>query len=247
MTTPMISKLKETPRSSHRLQIQKVLTLYRQIIGSLMYLVHTRPDICYAVNALSQFMCEPKSYTYGCSKTYPKICLGDYSLWSQIHIASGGVMTTWLSQDSDWMGNAVDRKSTSRYCFSVSFSYDFLVQQETWLGSPKALQRQSTLLLVLLAEKQCGSGSYFQTYSGQSLNPQLFTVTIQSCIKLTVNPVFHDRSKHIEMIYHYIRDMIQKKVFNIQYVLTAEQTTNIFHQATVLDKVCIPSWQAWCS
>jgi hypothetical protein len=35
-------------------------TLYRQIIGSLMYLVHTRPDICYVVNALSQFMCEPK-------------------------------------------------------------------------------------------------------------------------------------------------------------------------------------------
>ena len=35
-------------------------TLYRQMIGSLMYLVNTRPDICYAVNALSQFMCEPK-------------------------------------------------------------------------------------------------------------------------------------------------------------------------------------------
>jgi hypothetical protein len=41
------------------------------------------------------------------------------------------------------------------------FSYDFLVQQETGLRSPKALQRQSTLLIVLLAEKQCGSGSYF--------------------------------------------------------------------------------------
>ena len=35
-------------------------TVYRQIIGSLMYLVHTRPNICYVVNALSQFMCEPE-------------------------------------------------------------------------------------------------------------------------------------------------------------------------------------------
>ena len=38
----------------------KDLTVYHLIIGSLMYLVHTRPDICYTVNALSQFMCEPK-------------------------------------------------------------------------------------------------------------------------------------------------------------------------------------------
>jgi hypothetical protein len=35
-------------------------TIYRQIIGSMMYLVHTRPNICYAMNALGQFMCEPK-------------------------------------------------------------------------------------------------------------------------------------------------------------------------------------------
>ena len=47
-------------------------------------------------------------------------------------------------------------------------------------------------------------------------------------VKLTENPVFHDRSKHIEMRYHYIRDMIQRKFLSLLYVPTAEQTADIF-------------------
>ena len=69
------------------------------------------------------------------------------------------------------------------------------------------------------------------------LEPTVIHCDNQSCIKLTENPVFHDRSKHIEMRYHYIRDMIQRKVLSLQYVPTAEQTTDIFHQATAFDKV----------
>jgi hypothetical protein len=73
------------------------------------------------------------------------------------------------------------------------------------------------------------------------LEPTVIHCDNQSCIKLTENPVFHDRSKHIEMRYHYIRDMIQRKVLSLQYVPTAEQTADIFHQATAFDKVCILS------
>ena len=59
MSSPMetnLHKLKEAAAESPFIDS----TLYRQMIGSLMYLVNTRPDICYAVNALSQFMCESK-------------------------------------------------------------------------------------------------------------------------------------------------------------------------------------------
>ena len=59
MSSPMetnLHKLKEAIAESPSIDS----TLYRQMIGSLMYLVNTRPGICYAVNALSQFMCEAK-------------------------------------------------------------------------------------------------------------------------------------------------------------------------------------------
>jgi hypothetical protein len=49
----------------------------------------------------------------------------------------------------------------------------------------------------------------------------------QSCIKLSENPMFHDRSKHIEIRYHYIRDMVQKGAVRLQYVATDEQVANV--------------------
>ena len=49
----------------------------------------------------------------------------------------------------------------------------------------------------------------------------------QSCIKMTKNPVFHDKSKHIEIRYVYIRDMIQKGAIKLQYVSTDEQVVDV--------------------
>jgi hypothetical protein len=59
MTTTMISNLKKLHDQAIGSDPEDP-TGYRQIIGSLMYLVHARPNICYVVNSLSQFMCEPK-------------------------------------------------------------------------------------------------------------------------------------------------------------------------------------------
>jgi hypothetical protein len=59
MTTPMISNLKKLQDQATGLDPEDPI-VYRQITGFLMDLVHIRPEICYAVNALSQFICEPK-------------------------------------------------------------------------------------------------------------------------------------------------------------------------------------------
>ena len=49
----------------------------------------------------------------------------------------------------------------------------------------------------------------------------------QSCVKLLENPVFHDNSKHIDIKYHYIRDMVQRGVVKLQYVVTNDQIANV--------------------
>jgi hypothetical protein len=82
-----------------------------------MYLIHTRPNICYAVNALSQFMCESKHIHMVVVKHILRYVRGTIA-YGLRYTFSGGVMLHGYT-DSDWMGNTMDRKSTSGYCFSL--------------------------------------------------------------------------------------------------------------------------------
>ena len=59
------------------------------------------------------------------------------------------------------------------------------------------------------------------------LRPTVIHCDNQSCIKLTENPVFHDRSKHIEIRYHFIKDCVQRVVVKLEYITTDEQVADI--------------------
>ena len=66
---------------------------------------------------------------------------------------------------------------------------------------------------------------------GQMMDPTLIYCDNQSCIKIYENPVFHDRSKHIDIRYHHLRDYVVKRIMMLQYVLTEEQDANILTKA----------------
>ena len=115
MSTPMetnLHKLKEAAVNSEFAD----LTHYRQIIGSLMYFVKTRPNIYYAVNAISQFTCEPKEIHLVAAKHILRYLQGTigYGLkYENTDLDLHGY------SNSDWVGSVTDLKSTSRCCFSL--------------------------------------------------------------------------------------------------------------------------------
>ena len=92
-------------------------TVYRQLVGSLMYLVNTRLDICYAVNQLSQAMVNPTKLFWKVAKHVLRYLKGTskYGLWYRqtdevkLHGFTG----------ADWAGSPTDRKSTSGGIFSI--------------------------------------------------------------------------------------------------------------------------------
>ena len=86
------------------------------MIGSLMYLVNTRPDICYVANALSQFMCEPKEIHLVAIKHIMRYLQGTLNLGLKYEKAD---LDLHGYTDSDWAGSVIDRKSTSGCCFSL--------------------------------------------------------------------------------------------------------------------------------
>ena len=62
---------------------------------------------------------------------------------------------------------------------------------------------------------------------GSHLDPIVIHCDHHSCIKISINPMFHDRSKHIDIQYHHIRDCVQRKIMLLQYILTEDQDVNI--------------------
>lgn len=58
----------------------------------------------------------------------------------------------------------------------------------------------------------------------------------QSCMKLSENPVFHDRSKHIDLKHHYIRDMVQRNIVKLKFIATDQQTADILTKPLSLTK-----------
>eukprot|EP00253_Pinus_taeda_P002359 PITA_02359 len=89
----------------------------RKPIGSLMYLVNTRPNICYVVNTLNQFMVEPKRAHWVAAKHVLRYIQGtmEYGL---LHTRGNDIRLSGFI-DTDWVGSSVDRKSTSGYCFNI--------------------------------------------------------------------------------------------------------------------------------
>ena len=125
--------------------------------------------------------------------------------------------------DSDWAGSAIDRKSTSGCCFSMGS------------GVISWFSRKQSCVALSTAEAE-----YVAAYSASCeavwlwrLLSDIFDLQLdatcdnQSCMKLSENPVFHDKSKHIEFKYHYIRDMVQRGSVKLQYVPTEEQIANV--------------------
>jgi len=71
---------------------------------------------------------------------------------------------------------------------------------------------------------------------GSHLDPTVIYCDNQSCIKLSINPVFHDRSKHIDIRYHHLRDCVQRKIMLLQYIPTEDQDADILTKALARSK-----------
>jgi hypothetical protein len=114
MNTPMDTNLKLLVDTSSELFDA---TLYRHIIGSLIYLANIRLDICFVVNTLSQYLVEPRRVHLVAAKHVIRYLKGtlDYGLC----YTGDHDFRLYGYTDSDWAGSASDRKSTSRCCFNL--------------------------------------------------------------------------------------------------------------------------------
>ena len=164
-----------------------------------------RPDICYTVNALSQFMSDLKHIHLVAAKHVLRYVRGTITYGIR-YTSSSGVL---LSGYSDWVGSAVDRKSTSGYCFSMGST---MISWSSWKQG--SIAQSTAKAEYIAASDACKEAVWLRKLLSDLFEGKLDSTIIhcdnQSCIKLLENPVFHDRSKRIEMKYHFIIDLVQR-------------------------------------
>jgi hypothetical protein len=203
--------------------------LYRQMVGSLMYLTNMRPYICFVVNTLSQYMDQPRQAHLVATKHVMRYLKGtlDYGL----SYVTNHEFRLYGYLDLDWAGNILDRKSTLTYCFSLGSNK---VLWSSWNQSCVALSMAEAEYVAACAtcREQCLFESCCLGYLGSGLFGLKLEVTCiwcdnQSCMKLSENSVFHDRLKHIKIKYHYIRDIVERGAVRLQYVTTEEQVADV--------------------
>ena len=202
MDTPMESNLKLLSDAS----IDSIdATMYHQMIGSLMYLMNTRPDICFAMNTLSQFLIDLRHVHLIVVKHILRYLKGTVDYWLKYYANQKINLQGYV--DSYWAGSAIDRKNTSGCCFSMG------------LGVISWFSRKQSCVALSTTEAEYAatcSASCEEVWLPKILcnlfDLQLDATCIycdnRSCVKLSTNPMFHDESKHIEIKYHYIKDMV---------------------------------------
>ena len=199
-------------------------TLYRSMIGSLLYLTASRPDISYSVGVCARFQSDPKESHLKAVKRIIKYVLGtiDYGIF----YTKDTNISIVAFCDADWGGNKDERKSTSGGCFYVGNN---LV---SWHSKKQTCISLSTAEAEYIAAGSCCTQllwmkNMLKDYGFPQTSFNLYCDNT-SAIQIAKNPVQHTKTKHIDLRYHFIRDLVEKNTLDLSYIPTERQLADIF-------------------
>nr|GEV27390.1 hypothetical protein [Tanacetum cinerariifolium] len=185
--------------------------LYRSMIGSLMYLTASRPDIMFVVYACAKFQVTPKTLHLHAVKRIFRYLKGQpkLGLW----YPKDSVFDLKAFFDSDYAGASRGRKSTTEGC---QFLGKRLI---SWKCKKKTIVANSTTEAeYVAAANYCGQVLWIQTqmldYGFNFMNTKIY-IDNESTICIVKNLVFHSKTKHIEIRHHFIRDSYEKKLIQV--------------------------------
>jgi histone deacetylase 1/2 len=185
------------------------------IVGALQYLTLTRPDITFSVNKVCQFLHAPTTVHWAAVKRilrYIKQCtkLG-------LRICKSGSILISAFSDVDWAGSVDDRKSTGGFAVFLgenlvmwSARKQSTVSQSSTESEYKALANATAEIIwiqALLRELNVASPKAAKLWCDN-----------MGAKYLSANPVFHARTKHIEVDYHFVREQVTRKLLEIEFV-----------------------------
>lgn len=198
---------------------------YQRLVGRLIYLSHTRPDISFSVSMVSQFMHAPGPAHFEAVYRILKYLKGTPS--KGLLFKPQGHLQIEAYTDADWARSIVDQRSTSGYC---SFVGGNLV---TWRSKKQNVVAKSS------AEAEFRAVAHgiceimwirrlLEELKATKSSPMKLYCDNKAAISIAHNPVLHDRTKHVEIDKHFIKEKIDNGLVHMEHIPTGEQVADVF-------------------
>ncbi|XP_015159271.1 uncharacterized mitochondrial protein AtMg00810-like [Solanum tuberosum] len=243
-STPLSSPL--DPNVKLRANEGKALndpTQYRKLVGKLNFLTNTRLDLAYSVQLLSQYMQDPREPHLRAAFHMLRYLKKDPTLG--VFMSSSADFRVSAYCDSDWAACPDSRKSVTGYIVLLGdspISWKSKKQETISLSSAEVKYRSLRKVVGELVWLQ----RLFEELTLLSLGPFHVHCDSQAAIHIAKNPVFHERTKHIEVDYHFVRTKLQEGLITLHHIGTTAQLADILTKAltgikhcTLLDKLAM--------
>ncbi|KAJ9550150.1 hypothetical protein OSB04_014195 [Centaurea solstitialis] len=203
------------------------VTTYRGMIGSLMYLTASRPDIMFSTCLCARYQSKPKVSHLKAVKRIFRYLKGTINLGLWYPKGSGYELTGYT--DADHGGCKLDRKSTTGH---IQFLGDKLV---SWASKKQNCVSLSTAEAEYVAAASCCSQIIWMRTQLRDYGFKFDKIPIycdsKSAIAISCNPVQHTKTKHIDIRYHFIKDHVEKGTIELYFVNTEFQLADLFTKA----------------
>nr|MCH9869351.1 hypothetical protein [Serratia marcescens] len=201
---------------------------YRRLVGRLIYLTVTRPDIAYAVSRVSQFMQSPTTTHWEAVIhiiRYLKKAPG-----RGLHFTPGESLTLQGYSDADWAGSVDDRRSTSGYLiFFAGNPISWKSKKQTTVARSSAEAEYRAM--AHLVSEVLWLRALLRDLGVHINSPTPLLCDNQAAIHIAENPVFHEKTKHIEVDCHFVQNELERKVISFSHVTSSSQLADVLTKA----------------
>ncbi|KAJ9555002.1 hypothetical protein OSB04_009616 [Centaurea solstitialis] len=200
-------------------------TLYRSLAGALQYLTFTRPDLSYAIQQVCLYMHDPREPHFTALKRILRYVKG--TLYHSLQLYSSPTDRLIAYSDADWGGCPTTMRSTSGYCV---FLGDNLI---SWSSKRQPTVSRSSTEAEYRAVANAVAKTVWLRNLFTELHSPISKATLVYCdnvsaVYLSTNPVQHQRTKHIEIDLHFVRDRVETGQVRVLHVPSTSQYADIF-------------------
>jgi histone deacetylase 1/2 len=200
------------------------ITKYRSVVGALQYLTLTRPDIAFSVNKVCQFLQAPTDVHWIAVKRILRYLRHTSALGLFIQRSSSLLLSGFA--DADWAGCPDDRRSTGGHVVFLGGNLVAWSSRKQPTVSRSSTEAEYKSVANATAEIMWIQRLLHELGVFLSRAPTLWCDNLGATY-LSVNPVFHARTKHIEVDYHFVRERVAQKALHIRFISTHDQLADV--------------------